>query len=136
MALRDYYQEGAEEETPGTPGKKRSPDDWALVYLGVSRLQSISEAFDDDASGEFSKKTLDTRVYISNSCLRFRDGTILKRILPLRRLKTPFSGRRSKYLHYFPPSRLEVRSLMVLSTSTDHLFISLPHWCAFWAVGM
>ncbi|KAJ6458650.1 hypothetical protein C8R47DRAFT_995099, partial [Mycena vitilis] len=45
MALRDYYQEGAETDKPDTE------DDWALHYLSVSRLQSISEAFDDDASG-------------------------------------------------------------------------------------
>ncbi|KAJ7481705.1 hypothetical protein FB451DRAFT_135256 [Mycena latifolia] len=52
MALRDYYQEGAEDaEAAAAAGKKRMPDDWALAYLNVSRLQSISEAFDDDASG-------------------------------------------------------------------------------------
>ncbi|KAJ7115777.1 hypothetical protein C8R44DRAFT_213727 [Mycena epipterygia] len=52
MALRDYYQEGAEDaEAAAASGKKRNPDDWALAYLNVSRLQSISEAFDDDASG-------------------------------------------------------------------------------------
>jgi hypothetical protein len=50
MALRDYYQEGAEDaEAAAAAGKKRNPDDWALAYLNVSRLQSISEAFDDDA---------------------------------------------------------------------------------------
>ncbi|KAF7307764.1 hypothetical protein MKEN_01136500 [Mycena kentingensis (nom. inval.)] len=54
MALRDYYQEAAEEETNNPPpngGKKRFADDWALAYINVSRLQQISEAFDDDASG-------------------------------------------------------------------------------------
>ncbi|KAJ6618743.1 hypothetical protein B0H10DRAFT_1794829 [Mycena sp. CBHHK59/15] len=52
MALRDYYQEGAEEsDTPAAAVKKRNADDWTLAYLNVSRLQSISEAFDDDASG-------------------------------------------------------------------------------------
>lgn len=54
MALRDYYQENAEDAdaAPGAAsGKKRTADDWALAYLNVSRLQSISEAFDDDASG-------------------------------------------------------------------------------------
>ncbi|KAJ7188394.1 hypothetical protein C8R46DRAFT_19344 [Mycena filopes] len=49
MALRDYYQENAE-ESEGAVGAKR-PDDWALAYLNVSRLQPISEAWDDDASG-------------------------------------------------------------------------------------
>ncbi|KAJ7135469.1 hypothetical protein C8R43DRAFT_1021198 [Mycena crocata] len=52
MALRDYYQEGMEDaDAAAASGKKRNPDDWALAYLNVSRLQSISEAFDDDASG-------------------------------------------------------------------------------------
>ncbi|KAJ6499432.1 hypothetical protein C8R45DRAFT_115543 [Mycena sanguinolenta] len=54
MALRDYYHENAEESDSGAgvaTGKKRNPDDWALAYINVSRLQSISEAFDDDASG-------------------------------------------------------------------------------------
>ncbi|KAF8210104.1 hypothetical protein K438DRAFT_140561 [Mycena galopus ATCC 62051] len=52
MALRDYYQENAEDsDSAAGSGKKRNPDDWALAYLNVSRLHSISEAFDDDASG-------------------------------------------------------------------------------------
>ncbi|KAJ7739936.1 hypothetical protein B0H16DRAFT_1568368 [Mycena metata] len=48
LALRDYYQEGGAKD-----GKTNAhiEDDWALHYLSVSRLQSISEAFDDDASG-------------------------------------------------------------------------------------
>ncbi|KAJ7701822.1 hypothetical protein B0H17DRAFT_1176328 [Mycena rosella] len=55
MALRDYYQEGAEDaDAPVAAGTKRNPDDWALAYLNVSRLQSISEALDDDASGFIS----------------------------------------------------------------------------------
>ncbi|KAK6985237.1 hypothetical protein R3P38DRAFT_3291978 [Favolaschia claudopus] len=49
MALRDYYQEGTEDSDAAAA--KRGADDWALEYLNVSRLQSISEAFDDDASG-------------------------------------------------------------------------------------
>lgn len=53
MALRDYYQENAEDSdaAAGAASGKKRPDDWALAYLNVSRLQSISEAFDDDASG-------------------------------------------------------------------------------------
>ncbi|KAJ7228211.1 hypothetical protein GGX14DRAFT_346568 [Mycena pura] len=53
MALRDYYQEGGEDssESRGENNNTRIADDWALQYLTVSRLQSISEAFDDDASG-------------------------------------------------------------------------------------
>ncbi|KAJ7167639.1 hypothetical protein C8R46DRAFT_1093665 [Mycena filopes] len=52
MALRDYYQEGgvSSDSSPTSP-KPPIEDDWALHYLSVSRLQSISEAFDDDASG-------------------------------------------------------------------------------------
>ncbi|KAJ7129233.1 hypothetical protein C8R44DRAFT_776236 [Mycena epipterygia] len=53
MALRDYYQEGGEssDHSGAKTDTKRSADDWALTYLTVGRLQSISEAFDDDASG-------------------------------------------------------------------------------------
>ncbi|KAF7332467.1 hypothetical protein MKEN_00128800 [Mycena kentingensis (nom. inval.)] len=59
MALRDYYQEGGASTTPNPnverktddPPPRNTADDWALQYLTVSRLQSISEAFDDDASG-------------------------------------------------------------------------------------
>ncbi|KAJ6561494.1 hypothetical protein DFH09DRAFT_1160085 [Mycena vulgaris] len=52
MALRDYYQERGESSDPSVPQIEKHTDDaWALNYLTVSRLQSISEAFDDDASG-------------------------------------------------------------------------------------
>ncbi|KAF7361998.1 hypothetical protein MVEN_00545000 [Mycena venus] len=53
MALRDYYHENAEDSdgAAGASSGKKRPDDWALAYLNVSRLQAISEAFDDDASG-------------------------------------------------------------------------------------
>ncbi|KAF7294308.1 hypothetical protein HMN09_01159800 [Mycena chlorophos] len=62
MSLRDYYQEGGigdnaspvgegETKEPPTPAPRNIADDWALQYLSVSRLQSISEALDDDASG-------------------------------------------------------------------------------------
>ncbi|KAF7355741.1 hypothetical protein MSAN_01492000 [Mycena sanguinolenta] len=50
MALRDHYQEGGEEAAVKADSRNRE-DDWALLYLTVSRLQPISEAFDDDASG-------------------------------------------------------------------------------------
>ncbi|KAJ7368797.1 hypothetical protein DFH08DRAFT_33383 [Mycena albidolilacea] len=49
MALRDYYQEGGADSATKT--EQPHEDDWALDYLNVSRLQPISEAFDDDASG-------------------------------------------------------------------------------------
>jgi hypothetical protein len=55
MALRDYFQEKwdappADGATASAP-HNRSSDEWALAYLNVVRLQPISEAFDDDASG-------------------------------------------------------------------------------------
>lgn len=55
LALRDYYQDRAEErkrkaitfEGPHI----HDPDAWCLEYITIKRLQSISEAFDDDGSG-------------------------------------------------------------------------------------
>lgn len=62
MALRDYFHEkwsaelpegvveGAESTShPVTDPHRR--DDWALTHLNAIKLQPISEAFDDDASG-------------------------------------------------------------------------------------
>lgn len=66
MTLRDYFYdkwntqrvhaqnpssnpEGEEPKSPVTAISKA--DEWALEYLSVVRLQPISEAFDDDASG-------------------------------------------------------------------------------------
>jgi hypothetical protein len=49
ISLRDYYQEGGESSAANID--KPSDDDWALQYFSVSRLQPISEALDDDASG-------------------------------------------------------------------------------------
>ncbi|KAJ7126471.1 hypothetical protein C8R43DRAFT_708313 [Mycena crocata] len=51
MALRDNYQEGGESSDPSALKAAKQADEWALAYLSFSRLQSISEAFDDDASG-------------------------------------------------------------------------------------
>ncbi|KAJ7248435.1 hypothetical protein C8J57DRAFT_1358239 [Mycena rebaudengoi] len=54
MALRDYFQEkwatsgGADSASEKV---KAANDTWALTYINVVRLQPISEAFDDDASG-------------------------------------------------------------------------------------
>ncbi|KAJ7771114.1 hypothetical protein DFH07DRAFT_241844 [Mycena maculata] len=50
MTLRDLYTERGDSPDSSAP-QTDSADDWALTYLSVSRLQSISEAFDDDASG-------------------------------------------------------------------------------------
>jgi hypothetical protein len=60
MALRDYFHEKwrsevkkAESVNTSTPHVADSPDsdEWALAYLHVQRLQPVSEAVDDDASG-------------------------------------------------------------------------------------
>ncbi|KAJ7181616.1 hypothetical protein C8R43DRAFT_969666 [Mycena crocata] len=47
MALRDYYQEKWAHDAEA----KAISDAWALAHINVVRLQPISEAFDDDASG-------------------------------------------------------------------------------------
>jgi len=63
MALHDYFFEKwhkGNSQNDGTltvPGNDApvsaidKEDEWALEYLTVTRLQAISEAFDDDASG-------------------------------------------------------------------------------------
>ncbi|KAH9034700.1 hypothetical protein EDB85DRAFT_2220184 [Lactarius pseudohatsudake] len=57
LALRDYYLEGLAAEAEGVPGtgsainSTQNPDAWAIKFVDVTRLQPISEAFDDDASG-------------------------------------------------------------------------------------
>lgn len=43
MALRDYYQENEGSSDSGAKTNQGSVDEWALSYLSVSRLQSISE---------------------------------------------------------------------------------------------
>ncbi|KAJ7777866.1 hypothetical protein DFH07DRAFT_796416 [Mycena maculata] len=52
MALRDHFAEenknGEHDHAPMTVDKT---DEWALEYFNIVRLQPISEAFDDDASG-------------------------------------------------------------------------------------
>ncbi|KAJ6511394.1 hypothetical protein C8R47DRAFT_732752 [Mycena vitilis] len=56
MALRDHFQEDHPKHADGQP-HDHAPitvdraDEWALEYISVVRLQPISEAFDDDASG-------------------------------------------------------------------------------------
>ncbi|KAJ7115464.1 hypothetical protein C8R44DRAFT_880758 [Mycena epipterygia] len=63
MALRDHFQEkrkiqhlkedkAADEQPQEQPTTAiNTADEWALEYINVVRLQPISEAFDDDASG-------------------------------------------------------------------------------------
>ena len=57
LALRDHFLEQLAAETEGVPGmtssinSSRNPDAWAIKFIDVTRLQPISEAFDDDASG-------------------------------------------------------------------------------------
>ncbi|KAF8178111.1 hypothetical protein K438DRAFT_1938825 [Mycena galopus ATCC 62051] len=56
MALRDYFQDHKHKGADGKPDEHAlvvvdKADEWALQYINVLRLQPISEAFDDDASG-------------------------------------------------------------------------------------
>jgi hypothetical protein len=59
MALRDYFHEKWNEPPPellSSPVTSLGPtmearDEWALSYLSIMRMQPITEAFDDDASG-------------------------------------------------------------------------------------
>lgn len=47
MTLRDNFREKGEENSNGI----EALEDWALKYIDATWLQSIMEAFDDDASG-------------------------------------------------------------------------------------
>ncbi|KAJ7785322.1 hypothetical protein DFH07DRAFT_976101 [Mycena maculata] len=56
MALRDHFQDGKRVKRDQGKDQDEAPvvdkaDEWALEYINVVRLQPISEAFDDDASG-------------------------------------------------------------------------------------
>ncbi|KZT73469.1 hypothetical protein DAEQUDRAFT_414712 [Daedalea quercina L-15889] len=55
LALRDYYHDRAEEQitekTAFEAAHVLDSDAWCLEFVNMKRLQSISEAFDDDASG-------------------------------------------------------------------------------------
>ena len=58
LTVRDHYVEQLAAEAEGVTGMGASSisssliqDAWAIKFIGVSRLQPISEAFDDDASG-------------------------------------------------------------------------------------
>jgi hypothetical protein len=51
MTLRDYYMEKWEDQNTKASTESKS-DDWALAYINILRMQPISEAFDDDASGK------------------------------------------------------------------------------------
>ncbi|KAJ7099683.1 hypothetical protein C8R44DRAFT_716668 [Mycena epipterygia] len=51
MALRDYFQEHKDTDQPDEHAVVDKADEWALEYINVVRIQAISEAFDDDASG-------------------------------------------------------------------------------------
>lgn len=46
LALRDYYRDKWRSQKEGS-----ECDIWTLEYLDVSSLQSVRQAFDDDASG-------------------------------------------------------------------------------------
>ncbi|KAJ7031624.1 hypothetical protein C8F04DRAFT_1110026 [Mycena alexandri] len=56
MALRDHFQEDHPQHTDGDENDHAAiaidkEDEWALEYISILRLQAISEAWDDDASG-------------------------------------------------------------------------------------
>ncbi|KAH9917244.1 uncharacterized protein B0H18DRAFT_40293 [Fomitopsis serialis] len=55
LALHDFYHDRAAERTRNKAAFEAAhtpdPDAWTLGLIDVKRLQSISEAFDDDASG-------------------------------------------------------------------------------------
>ena len=55
LALRDYYHDRAEERKRKASRFEgphvHDADAWCLEFITVKRLQSISEAFDDDGSG-------------------------------------------------------------------------------------
>jgi hypothetical protein len=48
MALKDHYIEKASKDSDSVTS---GPDGWALKYINIGRMQSILEAFDEDASG-------------------------------------------------------------------------------------
>jgi hypothetical protein len=65
LALRDYYVEKLDSEAPDVRGlgtvtadSPQNPDAWAIKFIDVTRLQPISETFDDDASGFITIKEL------------------------------------------------------------------------------
>ena len=53
MTLQEYYRELYDHAAPGSQNDDRDngSDQWALEYLGVTWLQPIMEAFDEDSSG-------------------------------------------------------------------------------------
>ncbi|KAI0708178.1 hypothetical protein C8T65DRAFT_211601 [Cerioporus squamosus] len=57
LALRDFYREQLEVKKRKIHGlaevasRLNDQDEWALEYISLTRLQAISEAIDDDASG-------------------------------------------------------------------------------------
>ena len=51
MALRDHFRHQWDQKPAEGAVASSRADEWALVYLSVIRMQAISEAFDDDASG-------------------------------------------------------------------------------------
>lgn len=65
LALREHYRQlyeakhsavksdapHTEEMSNGALPSDGNDDEWALEWIGVSRLQAIAEAFDDDGSG-------------------------------------------------------------------------------------
>ena len=65
MALRDYYQEGAEDaDAAAAAGKKKNGDDWALAYINVSRyVGSTMHAFSFARETKFYKASANQRSF-------------------------------------------------------------------------
>jgi hypothetical protein len=65
LALKDYYLEKLALEAPvvhglgtSTADSFQNQDGWAIKHIDIMRLQPISEAIDDDASGFITIKEM------------------------------------------------------------------------------
>jgi hypothetical protein len=110
IALRDHFWDkwnvqrvGLPQSHLGAPNHEApvtvisKEDEWALEYLSALRLQSISEAFDDDASG----------------------------FVTVNEVNAFTTSRPEGWRYVFDLTRVHI--LM-----ND----SLPHWIAYWAIGL
>jgi hypothetical protein len=88
MTLRDYFHEKWSTEVSGgdfegrgsathasITGPDRADDAWALAHLNVIKLQPISEAFDDDASGFITVAEVNTFTTSRPPGWRYVDNT-------------------------------------------------------------
>jgi hypothetical protein len=87
MGLRDYFQEKWGSDSHPADGvtariaDNHRDDKWALAYLNVVRLQPISEAFDDDASGFVTVAEVNT--FTTSRPLGWRYVHLVSRVLTL-----------------------------------------------------